>query len=385
MIFVEHQFCADPITLDNYAPNQILFLDIETTGFSPNTSYLYLIGCCYYNKGEYHFNQWFSENPTEEREVILVFFEKMKQFQALVHFNGSTFDLPYIQTKCKQLNINESFDHIDSIDLYRIVSKLKNILGLTSCKQKSVEALLGINREDRYSGGDLIQVYANYCGRKKIEELKRSSLASTNTSSFTFDTHHSTDGTTKELLHLLLLHNAEDVKGLLPITTFYMYKSFFQGSFTISSIELTDTGHLCFQLTLPQAFPAAFKLEEETFHLIGQDSTCTLFIPLFEGSLNLYLEPAKDYYYLPLEDTVIHKSIAASVDKEYRRKATADQCYLKKTGLFLPQTTPLIQPAFRKERKSKISYFECTEERLSDYELLHSYITTLISPFQKKL
>ena len=38
--------------LENLAPlEQILFLDIETTGFTARTSYLYLIGCAYYSEG----------------------------------------------------------------------------------------------------------------------------------------------------------------------------------------------------------------------------------------------------------------------------------------------------------------------------------------------
>ena len=38
--------------LDKLAPlEQILFLDIETTGFTSRTSYLYMIGCAYYQAG----------------------------------------------------------------------------------------------------------------------------------------------------------------------------------------------------------------------------------------------------------------------------------------------------------------------------------------------
>ena len=45
--------------LDKLAPlEQILFLDIETTGFTSRTSYLYMIGCAYYQAGKWRTIQW---------------------------------------------------------------------------------------------------------------------------------------------------------------------------------------------------------------------------------------------------------------------------------------------------------------------------------------
>ena len=38
--------------LESVAPlEQILFIDIETTGFTARTSKLYLVGCLYYDRG----------------------------------------------------------------------------------------------------------------------------------------------------------------------------------------------------------------------------------------------------------------------------------------------------------------------------------------------
>ena len=44
----------------------------------------------------------------------------------------------------------------------------------------------------------------------------------------------------------------------------------------------------------------------------------------------------KEYFYLPAEDTAVHKSVASYVDKEFRQKATKDTCYIKQNGDFLP-------------------------------------------------
>ena len=41
---------------------KILFLDIETTGLSPSSSQLYLIGIAYYEQSTWHIKQWFAQN-----------------------------------------------------------------------------------------------------------------------------------------------------------------------------------------------------------------------------------------------------------------------------------------------------------------------------------
>lgn len=60
--------------LENLAPlDQILFLDIETTGFLAASSTLYLIGCAYYTEGNWIIRQWFAQTPDEEAELLKAF------------------------------------------------------------------------------------------------------------------------------------------------------------------------------------------------------------------------------------------------------------------------------------------------------------------------
>ena len=44
--------------------------------------------------------QWFSEDIREEALLIKSFFEFIKDYDLLVHYNGSGFDIPYL-TKCE--------------------------------------------------------------------------------------------------------------------------------------------------------------------------------------------------------------------------------------------------------------------------------------------
>ena len=45
-------------------------------------------------------------------------------------------------------------------------------------------------------------------------------------------------------------------------------------------------------------------------------------VPLYEEEMKYFYSNYKNYYYLPDEDTAIHKSVASYVDKKYRVQAT---------------------------------------------------------------
>ena len=54
-------------------PKGTVLFDIETTGLSADTSYLYLIGAIYEKDGELTLSQWFCDNYSEEKEVLSLF------------------------------------------------------------------------------------------------------------------------------------------------------------------------------------------------------------------------------------------------------------------------------------------------------------------------
>ena len=77
----------------------LVFLDIETTGLTPATSSIYLIGAVYHQQMEWHIRQWFSDSLNSEQEILEDFFSFIKNYQVIVSFNGETFDLPFLK-KC---------------------------------------------------------------------------------------------------------------------------------------------------------------------------------------------------------------------------------------------------------------------------------------------
>ena len=157
---------------EHFDLSRLLFFDIETTGFSAKTSSLYLIGCLYFEKGVPMIRQWFAETIQEESSLLFEFFDFMKNYDHLIHYNGSGFDIPYLMQKCAHYNLPYTFEEIESIDLYKILSPVKSMLKLENLKQKTVESYLDIQRDDLYNGGELISVYQNFLKSPSKEAME---------------------------------------------------------------------------------------------------------------------------------------------------------------------------------------------------------------------
>lgn len=376
MIIKEKTFTGHTVITKEIPLDQTVLFDIETTGFVAEKSYIYLIGCCYYKEDTWNLIQWFAESPTEEIEILNAFIGFIKDFSICIHYNGTTFDLPYITKKCAKHNLSFAFDGLKSIDLYRIATSLKSILHLNSYTQKSVEQAFNITRKDTYTGGELIQIYANYVGIARLEQLQK--REQTSNPNHTVTTTLQPKETADDLLQLLLLHNEEDIIGLQALLVLLEYHNLLDGNYHVESISLTRDNCICFTLRLFQSLPSSFCCTECGIKLSASDTSCAIHVPLYEGTLKHFIKDYRNYYYLPYEDTIIHKSIAGSMDKKYRVSAKKEQCFFKKTSLFLPQWKQSFEPVFQMEYTSKNFYFECTDECLQDEEFLHQYTKQLI-------
>ena len=65
--------CQDALT-DQLFDEHSIFFDIETTGFSPANSTLYMIGCARRKSNRICIDQFFAEKPEEEAESSPHFF-----------------------------------------------------------------------------------------------------------------------------------------------------------------------------------------------------------------------------------------------------------------------------------------------------------------------
>ena len=147
--------------LQMYLRNGDVFFDIETTGLSWRTSHLYLIGALFFDPAADTFTlrQWFLDRPTEEKEMLVSFFTFLSDVKRLVHFNGTTFDLPYLTHKALFYQMEDPLSSVASLDLYQALRPFQSILGLSSMKQKNMEQYLSFPRKDQLNGKQLISVY----------------------------------------------------------------------------------------------------------------------------------------------------------------------------------------------------------------------------------
>lgn len=340
-----------------------VFFDIETTGFVPANSSLYLIGCAYFEDKVLHLSQWFLDTPEDEENLICAFLDFCSGFSKIIHYNGAGFDIPYIIKKCAIYHIPCDFSHLKSIDIYKLITPYKDFLKLPGLKQKQLEDFMGISRKDEYSGGELIKVYNAYISSPS-----------------------------DKLLMLLLLHNYEDVLGMLKIVSVLNYIELANGNFTVSDFTVTDS-KTASDVTVKEAIitlktavniPVRISNGNDNFYLTACGDTAKICVRIHTDELKYFYPNYKDYYYLPAEDCSIHKSVAFYVDKNYRTKAKAADCYSKKTGTFLPQYRPLFEPYFKIDYMDTITYFELTDDFSSDNGRIKEYAAHIIATLAKK-
>ncbi len=347
-----------PYPLDKFAPlEQIFFLDIETTGFTAKGSSLYLIGGAYYSEGSWYIIQWFAENYSEESKILEAFRDFVKNHSFFIHFNGNNFDIPYLRQKARMLQIDIPALSSNGLDIYRRISPYKSFFKLPNCKLKTIEDYLHVNRVDRYNGKELITFYHDYVASP--------------------DPH---------TLELLLLHNADDMKGMLGILSILSITDLFNDSVHVEKVQASSYTNynndkrkeLYIQLRLQNPLPKKISSFVDHCYFSGEHETASLRVPIFEGELKYFYSNYSDYYYLPEEDTAIHKDVAIYVDAARRKKAQAATCYTKHSSTFIRQWSVLKEPFFKPNFQSKDLFFELTDEVKQDRELFNRYASHVL-------
>lgn len=330
-----------------------LFADIETTGLSPKYHFCYLIGCCGRQGDRLVLTQFFCDCPEDEAAVLETFEAFTRNYDRIVTFNGKHFDLPFLEKRCRSYHLPASFSDMEHTDIYRECQRLKKPLALISCRQKAIEEFLGIHREDLFDGGSLIPVYEKYVKER--------------------DPQH---------LHLLKLHNFEDVLGmvrLIPILSYLRTPE----AIRVTGVEdcgseLLIRGSLCVQL------PTPIRLRWEGIYCILEEGTFRISLPLIPGPLRYYLKDYRKYDYLPLEDRIIPKTLSKYVDASRKTPATPQTCCISREGRFFPLLADFHPEEgtylFRKSYEDR-QQFLLLDDAAKSVLFLERYITALFLHF----
>lgn len=352
-----------------YAPENALFFDIETTGLSHKSACVFLIGTIHLENGTWQLTQYLAEHASEEKQLLETFFADALPYDTLIHFNGSTFDLPFLNAKANTYGLTGiSLHGVSSLDLYRTLSVLRHLPGQESLKQSALEKLAGWQRTDTLTGKHMVAMFRSF---DKTQD--------------------------PELLRLMLLHNHDDLVGMTSLLPLAAYRMIADGDFdcvrscSLCFDETEATPHLKaeIQLRLPLPAPLSLSLSCDEFPVSGtpvcdiivKNSTAELRFPGISCELKYFFQDYKNYYYLPLEDQAIHKSVASYIDKEYRVPAKAATCYTRKSDTFYWQPQPFLSPDFRATFDAKAHFFAYNEEFSQHPELLDPLIKCCFQRF----
>lgn len=338
-----------------YPTAKLLFFDIETTGFIAKNTTLYLIGTLWYDNENIYIRQWFNDDGYSEKKIIDTFCDFCKDYTLLVHFNGNGFDLPYLKQKSDVYHIPFHLEtSLYQIDIYQEIKQYKNVFALENMKQTTLERFLDIQRDDKFSGKELIQIYQQYIGNPCTEKEE-----------------------------ILLLHNHDDLLGMPQISQILYYQAFFE-NITITSVTSTETENV---LQLQFDFdtiklPKRIVCSKNNIYINALGQSAILEIPIQKGSLKHYFSDYKNYYYLPKEDMAIHKSVATYVEHQNKQKATKETCYIQKNDSYILCVDPAYPEQFKTHHKDKTSYQSIASFYNSTLEEQIQYIKKILRTFR---
>lgn len=347
----------------------IFYLDIETTGFNRKIDQIYLLGILSIApNGLPILEQYLCQKPSDEYELLYTLNQRLNDGDILIHFNGDSFDLPFIKARMALYGINETLSLCQSMDYYKLLRPFKKIFKTDNFKLKTLEKIATYTRFDTYSGGELISLYTDYLQGNLLVES-------------TFIEHNKED-----LLGLFYLNAYNPLFQLTqkPPLLYFNDTSVRNSTPVISNIKPQSTMYeLVWEEFQPPRPTGKFEFEsfnqDYTLQLI--DGNLTLTLPIEVGTFKYFYDDYQNYYYLTDEDYAIHKVVADFVSSKHKKKATKATAYIKKSGKFVscPLPKSVITRLFEEHGK-KIPVFQESVNStssflyLDDFKLCHSLL-----------
>lgn len=164
-----HIESREKIDVVNFEDAEHLFFDIETMGFSAVP--IILIGSARIYGGNILIDQYLSRNVREEPAMLTAFASLLRENDAIVTFNGKSFDVPFIEDRLSYHDIKSNLRskiHHDALHLSRRKWKGE----LPDCKLDTLErCILGVEREDDVPSRSIPDFYGTYLRQKNVGPL----------------------------------------------------------------------------------------------------------------------------------------------------------------------------------------------------------------------
>src|SRR5579859_934089 len=165
--------------LDGIAAERVLYLDTETTGLSGGTgTYAFLVGIGHFCDGGFRLRQYFQTDFGQEPALLRALADYLPAFDAVVTFNGKSFDLPLLETrftingllrgKAHGPNVRE-LPHLDLLHPARRIYRDR----FGSCRLGELEQqVLGLTRVEDVPSWEIPALYFRYVRTRRFRAVQ---------------------------------------------------------------------------------------------------------------------------------------------------------------------------------------------------------------------
>ena len=153
-------------------PRRILYLDTETTGLGGSGTVAFLVGMGFLGDNGFEVHQFLMRDYPEEPYLLKHVAAGLGKFDVLCTFNGTTFDVPLLESRFLMNRMDRScldLPHLDLLHMCRRLWKLR----LGRCNLGRLEeVILGKPRVDDLPGSEVPQRYFTYLKTKRMDLLE---------------------------------------------------------------------------------------------------------------------------------------------------------------------------------------------------------------------
>lgn len=104
---------------------RLMFVDLETTGLAGGAgTYAFLVGCGWFDGGMFRVRQFFLSSFSAERALLTALAGVAENADAIVTYNGKTFDVPIIETRFVLHRLRTPFDRLPHLDMLHPARRL---------------------------------------------------------------------------------------------------------------------------------------------------------------------------------------------------------------------------------------------------------------------
>ena len=155
-----------------FDPRRILYLDTETTGLGGSGTVAFLVGMGFLGDNGFEVHQFLMRDYPEEPYLLKHVAAGLGKFDVLCTFNGTTFDVPLLESRLLMNRMDRGcldLPHLDLLHMCRRLWKLR----LGRCNLGRLEeVILGKPRVDDLPGSEVPQRYFTYLKTKRMELLE---------------------------------------------------------------------------------------------------------------------------------------------------------------------------------------------------------------------